>query len=497
MQPYYDHGGVVLYLGDMREVLPTLSLTVDLCLTDPPYQETSLTWDRWPGGWPAVAATVTRSLWCFGSLRMFLDRRDEFTGWRLSHDAVGEFEIDTAVWEKHNGSGFARDRFRRVHELASHWYRGPWSEIYHETPRVETETTRHSKPGDLTARPARQDHHGHRGATTYLDDGLRLVRSVIRARSLHRVGLHPSEKPLDILDPLISYACPPVVSVPECVHCGREQGPRVPVVRGSDTTGQAQAEEVLQPRMQVRVPASDAGDDLPDLWAPVSRPQPHGPGPPADVLEGVRGPTSHVGAEALRGMRDELPAGREFDQVLLPSLCQPSDWSGQAEARTSDVGRLRDAVQAGPPDGDQGGLRLRAPAGDGPGAWTSTSDGRGSAPHQRGQGRQPPREPAGALEAGARPYPEAPTETDRLPPLRGEDRDLWACPHCGGALVRVEQPGLVLDPFAGSGSTLIAARDSGRHAVGIEASERYCEVIARRLDQLALGVAPGREGGDG
>lgn len=133
-EPYWTDGQVTLYLGDCRKVLPALGVTPDCIVADPPYGETSLAWDRWPDGWLNVATTVTQSMWCFGSLRMYLGHASEFqAAWKLSQDLI---------WEKHNGSSAFTDRFKRVHEQLTHWYRGDWASIYHKTPVTNDATAR-------------------------------------------------------------------------------------------------------------------------------------------------------------------------------------------------------------------------------------------------------------------------------------------------------------------------------------------------------------------
>jgi site-specific DNA-methyltransferase (adenine-specific) len=51
--------------------------------------------------------------------------------------------------------------------------------------------------------------------------------------------------------------------------------------------------------------------------------------------------------------------------------------------------------------------------------------------------------------------------------------------------------GLVLDPYMGAGTTLEAAYMEGRRAIGIEAEEKWCEIAARRLEQMPLPLGMG------
>lgn len=199
--PYYSDANVTIYLGDCLDVLPKLGPVADAIVTDPPYVETALGWDKSVCGWPGYALRALHSgrghLWCFGSLRSLAASWSEFEAWSYAQDVV---------WEKHNGSACASDRFRRVHELAAHFYAGAWSELYKAIPRTADSEMRGKS---VITRSAGPTHAGAFDVSSYVNDGTRIQRSVMKVRSCHGSALHPTQKPDGILRPLITSSCPP------------------------------------------------------------------------------------------------------------------------------------------------------------------------------------------------------------------------------------------------------------------------------------------------
>lgn len=192
---------MTILAGDCREKMPWHA-PYDLIIADPPYGDTSLAWDRRVEGWLALARTALKpsgSIWVFGSLRSFMATAGQFSEAGLRY-------AQEIVWEKQNGTGFHADRFKRVHELAVQFYpvESAWRDVYNEvqiTPDAVARTVR---------RKRRPPHTGRIDAGHYVshDGGPRLMRSVIPLRNCHGRAIHPTEKPVALLEILIRTSCP-------------------------------------------------------------------------------------------------------------------------------------------------------------------------------------------------------------------------------------------------------------------------------------------------
>lgn len=203
-EPYYTDEHVTLYLGDLRDVLPTLTVRPDSCVTDPPYEETVASWDRWPDGWIQAVGDVlppAASLWMFGSTRLMLARATEFKGWKYAQEML---------WGKRNGSApGSRDRLNKVHEWAFHWYRGRWGDLHHEW---EREPSDQPDKGYVRKLGRAAGHQRTSRETAWQDDGTRQPRSltwIVEAPSVRYAKRHQDEKPLACVIPLVRECTPP------------------------------------------------------------------------------------------------------------------------------------------------------------------------------------------------------------------------------------------------------------------------------------------------
>jgi site-specific DNA-methyltransferase (adenine-specific) len=215
-----------ILVGDCRDIMAAQG-PFDMIIADQPYGDTSLEWDQLVGGWlerAHASLKPTGSMWCFGSMRLFLAIRAAFAaaGWKYAQDII---------WEKHNGSASANDRFRRVHEIAVQFYRAdsPWEGVFNDVRYTNDATAKTAR------RKSRPPHWGSIENSVYRseDGGPRLMRSVIAMRSMHGHAIHPTEKPVGLLEILIRTSCPPGGLVGDffagsgaageaCLHAGRD-----------------------------------------------------------------------------------------------------------------------------------------------------------------------------------------------------------------------------------------------------------------------------------
>lgn len=211
-----------IVVGDCRQVMSGHG-PFDMIIADPPYGDTALNWDEIVEGWEAVALANLKpsgSMWVFGSMRYFMTTGVP-SGWTLAQDIV---------WQKHNGSGMRKDRFRRIHEHAVHLYptASKWGQIYNQVQTTPDAVARRVK------RSNQPQHYGKIGSVAYesVAGGPRLMRSVIEMRSEHGRAIHETQKPSSLLEILIKTSCPPGGLVGDffagsgsageaCIHSGR------------------------------------------------------------------------------------------------------------------------------------------------------------------------------------------------------------------------------------------------------------------------------------
>ena len=91
-----------------------------------------------------------------------------------------------------------------MHELVTHWYRGSWSELYKDVPRLKR-----GGPKKSVRKRGPTPHRGEIGIGAYVDDGFRFAQSVLEIPNEHSSAEHPTQKPVGLLELIIAYSCRP------------------------------------------------------------------------------------------------------------------------------------------------------------------------------------------------------------------------------------------------------------------------------------------------
>lgn len=203
LTPYFSINNITLYHGDCLEVMPKLDITFDACITDPPYGTTACKWDSvipFEPIWDNLKRLVKHS----GAICLF--GSEPFSSYlRISN--IEMFKYDW-IWDKKTGLGFLDSKYRplKQHEIISIFSQGGCSNGSNPSinyfPQGLIKTTKqnaNSKSNILNSEPTQRKNLN----TEYTN----FPKSII---TFSRVsGLHPTQKPVPLLEYLIkTYTMP-------------------------------------------------------------------------------------------------------------------------------------------------------------------------------------------------------------------------------------------------------------------------------------------------
>lgn len=431
MTPYVEDRDVQLYLGDALVVLGLVpDGSCDAVVTSPPYLNARPEYPSPnPEGFTLIFNELRRV--CTGTMLLNVGRlwrdRVELRWWNELIDRAADEgwpHRDTVIWVKQNGNPFQGEIVTNSHEYVFLFGDG-FDEDAVRTEYDEESLARMQRPFVKHAGVKNDVNVVDRTAMETRDvneKGARGKSFFICPTGKEKGNEHPAPMPLELAEYMVRLACPGTKQY--CPTCG--------------------------------VDCVDAAS--PSANRPVS---------------GMRGEV--LGETANR------------KEVLLPQVHGQGSFEDVSAQDHNDEG-LRGDPSAGTSTGVTGWVRDGASAADGEGAREDPREPRSRPPSERDQERQPYREPRTDDEEPARSKGEAASEAAALSELRrtalSEGQARSHCQRCGSLLA--ERPTVILDPFAGSGTTLLAARRLDREAVGIELSEEYAAMAAARLAQQTL-----------
>jgi DNA modification methylase len=199
-------------------------------------------------------------------------------------------------------------------------------------------------------------------------------------------------------------------------------------------------------------------------------------------------------SQDMQNMSEEFPAKpRRKPSADVLRSCVRSEGKRIETQKTAnkDGARILSGLETRTSDGEQARLRHGAQDHNGGALGSDASQNRGCSPPEWQADGQPNKEFGPDVKKGSRPTAEAQEMADSdLPALQARDKGSSRlvtaahqknCANCGSILRRVERRGVVLDMFAGTGTTGEAAFREGFSAVLIEREVEYCNDIRRRM----------------